>query len=346
MFAELPKLLDRDFAVGYFLPVATFLGLNVAVLKALGFLSGLLSLAGIDLLIGTTLIGLLSWLGGIILLAVNRSLIRLLEGYGRFNPLRLLSWIEHRRYSSLHDEIAVLDKEYRRYRTSSQDPPRKLVLKRNRLLREAVENFPDNAQWLLPTPFGNTIRAFEVYPRVMYGVEATTVWDRLLGVISKEHKVLVDGAKTSTDFWLNLGVLCAVTTVEVIAGAIALRRPELMWLLPAPLVLALIASWRGTRAASDWGDAVKSCFDLFLPDLAVKLLLALPTDRAQERAMWSRFSQAVTYCSPESLPARASGQVEARNAGVSALTHGTGTDTPQEEDRPGIADKEADVCPM
>lgn len=343
MFAELPKLMDRDFAVGFFLPVAAFLGLNMAVLKALGLLPGLLSLAGIDLLIGTTLIGLLSWLGGIILLAINRSLIRLLEGYGRFNPLRLLSWIENRRYNSLHDKIAVLDQEYRRYQIASQDPPRELVLKRNRLLREAVENFPDNAQWLLPTPFGNTIRAFEVYPRVMYGVEATTVWDRLLGVIPKEHKVLVDGAKTSTDFWLNLGLLCVVTTVEAIAGAIVLRRPEPMWILPAPLILALIASWRGTQAASDWGDAVKSCFDLFLPDLAAKLLLTLPTDRAQERSMWSRFSQAVTYCSPESLPGRASGQAKARDVGVTALAHGTGSDTPEDEDQPGIRAKGAEV---
>lgn len=74
------------------------------------------------------------------------------------------------------------------------------LMKRNRLKLEIVESFPDQERWLLPTSFGNTIRAFEVYPRVMYGIDSIIGWNRLLGVIPKEYGDLYNDAKTSGGF--------------------------------------------------------------------------------------------------------------------------------------------------
>ena len=49
-------------------------------------------------------------------------------------------------------------------------------------LRYAVENFPDDIEWVLPTRLDNLIRAFEVYPRVVYGLDSIPAWPRLQAV--------------------------------------------------------------------------------------------------------------------------------------------------------------------
>ena len=68
MFSKLPDLFDRDFAIGYFLPIAIFITSSLLIASEFNQLS--LSLnddtqGQISTLIGTTVIGLLSWLGGI-----------------------------------------------------------------------------------------------------------------------------------------------------------------------------------------------------------------------------------------------------------------------------------------
>jgi len=60
LFSELPKLFERNFALGYFVPVATFIAANVILLFDYGISDEFLSIALTDLLIGTTIIGLVS----------------------------------------------------------------------------------------------------------------------------------------------------------------------------------------------------------------------------------------------------------------------------------------------
>jgi hypothetical protein len=122
----------------------------------------------LDVLIWTSLFGLGSWGGGILLLATNRDLIRLMEGYGRLNPAHVFQGFERRRYRKLKDEILELNK----IKSEQKGFTHELNKKRTQLMVKLVERFPDEEDWLLPTAFGNTIRAFEVYPRVMYGVSS------------------------------------------------------------------------------------------------------------------------------------------------------------------------------
>src|SRR3972149_10878844 len=105
MFGELPKLFDRNFAVGFFLPVAIFVTLSGVILSRYGFVPNIVSYLATDLLVGTTIIGLISWVGGIVLLAVNRDLYRLMEGYRTYNPLKLFSWFEKQRFQKTKDEL-------------------------------------------------------------------------------------------------------------------------------------------------------------------------------------------------------------------------------------------------
>ncbi len=57
MFSELPKIFDRNYAIGYFLPVAVFLVVSLGLIKGYGLLPQLLPLdQRKDLLLGTTVL--------------------------------------------------------------------------------------------------------------------------------------------------------------------------------------------------------------------------------------------------------------------------------------------------
>lgn len=302
MFGELPKLFDRNFAVGFFLPVAIFATLSGGILTQYGFAPDIISYLATDLLIGTTVLGLLSWVGGIFLLAINRDLYRFVEGYGKYNPIKLLSWIEKRRYKNSLDALDNLDEEYRMCIDNHKEFPAQSRIKRNKLIRQLAEEFPDKEEYLLPTPFGNVLRSFEIYPRVMYGLEAIDGWGRLLAVIPKDYLELIDAAKAQVDFWVNLGLAFILLEVEYLSLAYVFGSQLNWWIILILLILATIAPFRATSSAREWGDYVKSAFDMFTPAMRETLGFELPKNRGEEKKQWTNFSQAIIYRVPERIP--------------------------------------------
>lgn len=301
MFSEMPKLFDREFALGYFLPLATFLTASYLLVSAYGLYRAPPTVPS-DLLVGTTLIGLLSWLGGVLLLVANWSIVRWLEGYGKLNPLRLLICIQRWRYDRLHRKISLLEDEIRT--CPSREIPVKLRNIRRELMLEAANRFPDRRDLVLPTSFGNIVRSFEVYPRVMYGLDAIEGWDRLLCLIPKDYRVLVDTAKAKLDFWINLGFLSMIMVAEHACVSLYAGRIEIAYLPIAFLGVSVICSIRAKDTALEWGTTVKAAFDLFLPELLTKLQFNPPASMEEEREMWKKFSQAILYRLPDSLPER------------------------------------------
>lgn len=302
MFGELPKLFDRNFAVGFFLPVAIFIVISGVILGQYSFAPNLVSYLAIDLLIGTTVIGLVSWVGGIVLLAVNRDLYRLMEGYRKYNPLKLFSWLEKRRFQRAKDELEKLDAEYREYYDAKKEFPVKSRIRRNQLMRQLAEEFPDKEEYLLPTPFGNVLRSFEIYPRVMYGLEAIDGWGRLLTVIPKEYLELIDAAKSQVDFWVNLGAVFILLQIEYIGLSYIFDGAPNYWIVLLFIVLGTITPLRATSSAREWGDFVKSAFDMFAPKMRETLGFEIPKDRDEEEQQWTKFSQAIIYRRPDLMP--------------------------------------------
>lgn len=302
MFSELPKLFDRNFAVGFFLPVAIFITISGVILGQYGFAPNLVNYLATDLLVGTTIIGLLSWVGGIVLLAVNRDLYRVMEGYGKFNPVKLLAWFEKRRYQKTIDELEKLDDEYRECHEKKKEFPQKSRTRRNQLMRELAEEFPDQAEYLLPTPFGNVLRSFEIYPRVMYGFEAIDGWGRLLAVIPKDYLEIIDAARAQVDFWINMGLVLILLQIEYVSLASIFGNPLNWWIILLFIVLGTIAPLRATSSAREWGDFVKSAFDIYRFKLLDSLGMEVPKSREEERKVWTKYSQAIIYRLPETLP--------------------------------------------
>ena len=61
------------------------------------------------------------------------------------------------------------------------------------LSRTLAANYPSKEKLILPTSFGNTVRAYEDYSRVVYGFESIHGWARLQGLMSKEFRETLGG---------------------------------------------------------------------------------------------------------------------------------------------------------
>ncbi|MDX9990847.1 MAG: hypothetical protein RBS68_02250 [Anaerolineales bacterium] len=299
MFGELPKLFERNFAMAFFLPFVVFLGMIAEIASRFGQGKSLLAAMQSDLIIGTTLLGVISWLGGIFLLVSNRGLYRFLEGYGDWNPLKLISGLQKRKYNKLQEEIEKLDDQFREQKEAF---PREQRSKRNHLMRELAERFPDREDLLLPTGFGNILRSFETYPRVMYGIESIDGWSRILAIVPKDYRELIDNAKTQVDFWVNVGFLSILLLLEYIGFAIYTQSLVDWWIVLILLVIAIISPRFAADAAIGWGDYIKASFDIFAPKLREALGFVPPADRDDEERQWVAFSQAIIYRLPERMP--------------------------------------------
>lgn len=337
MFPDFPNLFGKSFAIGFFLPGA----LLVVALLRLGDAFGIVVLeewpdAG-DLL-GAAAVLFAMWLVAILLMAVNRPLVRALEGY----PLLELAEEEARESPDIaavpgSGETRVvggLVREYRRGRHAVRALVRPFAagcLQRERdrfdreagplfdlarrideartvgdeeplippdfseRLREAVAAHPHAREWVLPTRLGNIMRAYEVYSHVVYGLDAIPAWPRLAMVLPERARTRIQEARAPMDFALNLLAGSMLVVVAYVLCALATLSLPVFWM---PLLAAVLAwaSWFLLHAsARQWGEQVKSAFDLHRHVLARSLDLELPPTLAAERRMWMAVSRMMIY---------------------------------------------------
>lgn len=304
MFSELPKLFDRNFAIAYFLPVGLFMVASALLLSSVGYWASIATIFTGNTLFDATLAVFIAWIVGILLLVLNREIFRLLEGYGDYNPLRMFQDRAKHGFRKRVERKDWLDENF----LSLTFDQRK---ERTKLMKELVESYPDQEGLVLPTSFGNALRAFEVYPRVMYGFEGIDGWPRILAVLPKEYRELIDDAKAQVDWWVNLGVMSFLFLIEFWYVVFSKWGLSPVWYITVLNILAplaiyalfnLVLLWRATSAAIGWGDYVKSAFDIYRFTLLESLGIDVPKTRKAERELWTRFSQAILFHLPESLP--------------------------------------------
>jgi hypothetical protein len=66
-------------------------------------------------------------------------------------------------------------------------------------------------------------------------------------------------------------------------------------------ITAIITFARAKNSAIEWGELIKSSFDVFLPTLGKKLGFSDKFSKEEEKLLWEKFSQATIYADPESL---------------------------------------------
>jgi len=293
---DFPKLFERNFIVGFFLPLALFLASLNSFTQRMGFSFDAKNFVTAN----PFLSGFIVWLGSVFLLGINRQVVRVKEGYGRFNPARFWAGLEKRRFRKLLGRIEQLDQQYLAEQDSEKK--REVLRMRTKLGSLRAERFPDSLSFLLPTAFGNVMRAFEIYPRVIYGFESICGWSRLLAVVPKDYRDLVDSSKAQVDFWLNLWALSCLFILTTLCGIIDKRAWHEVTYPLASLIVMWISSRCARSAAAQWGETIKATFDVFLPALRKTLGFDREMNREQERKFWTDFSQVMTYRDPEALP--------------------------------------------
>jgi hypothetical protein len=307
MFSDLPKLFDRNFAIAYFLPVSLFLiGSTLFISSVSGVFSTVVSNLIEYSLFYVSLGIVIAWIFSIVLLVLNREIYRLLEGYYSLNPLKFFENNARKVYKKKINRIEQLNAEYAK---EKKHYPAEKQEERRKLMKEISQTYPDDEGFVLPTKFGNALRSFEIYPRVMYGLEGIDGWARIEAVLPKEYRELIDGSKAIVDWWVNIGVISFIFLLEFWCVFFYKIRPHwyqtviiIIVSLIIYILIGLLVEWRATSAAIGWGDYVKSAFDLYRFDLLEKLGIDMPTDRKKERLLWESFSRAILFRLPDELP--------------------------------------------
>jgi kumamolisin len=290
--AGLAKLLEKAFVLGYVLP-------------AIAFLSALIALFGCPASVcdatkpdtnpfaELTYAALAVYFVAVVLLVLNYGLYRFFEGY-----LPPLSWFgsltafHQARQQHCIDVIAAL----------SQGDPRGNVL-----AWQLRKEYPPSSADVLPTAFGNAVRAFEVYPAEAYGVDSISAWPRLLTVISNDYQSLINDAKSTVDLAINLSALAflvylysiAVVMVEHVSTEVHIAPPHAggTWSRVAffGLVVALVSYRAAISLVPTWGDQIKSAFDCYLPQLAKQMGYSMPQASKARRKIWLGLSGQLLY---------------------------------------------------
>jgi hypothetical protein len=184
MFNELPGFFDRNFIVAFFLPSLVF------VLAGFGLMSGfdvnpkLTAVISEDLYKGATIIGVTSLIISVFLLSLNYSIFRFFEGYGKYNPLKLLRPLHTRKFFKIEEEKNQLNRARREARLINDDEALgKIRAQRNELFQYAADRYPSKER----APTSDGVRQHGQSLRRLPGNDVRVGCDSFVGAAAGGH---------------------------------------------------------------------------------------------------------------------------------------------------------------
>ena len=320
MFSELPNFFDRNFIIAFFFPSVIFVIVGLELLISFDVEPNIIKTISDDIFKGATAIGVISFAISISLLSLKFSVLRFFEGYGKFNPLRLLRNFHYKKFDLINKTKQELKSEKLTAESKSDsEKVDEIQNQRNALYKHAAEHYPKKRNRVLPTLFGNTIRAFEEYSEEMYGLDAIISWVRLLAVIPKDFREMINSAKSQVDLWLNLQLLSIILLIAYLVLVFINWEFKILWFPLSLIGFAYFASRKSISSAVMWGDFVKSSYDLFLPNLREQIKLPETQNVEEERQIWNKFARQVIYHSQKNVSRRVQGKkmLDTKNEGSS-----------------------------
>lgn len=291
--SELNKTLGRDFIIAFLLPGLIFLIASLFCLQTAGIKFAWLKDSFKDPLTDSSILALEAFVLAVILQSVNRELFRLAEGYW-WSPIpQWVSCSQRRRFRELHEGLRALKAEKAKCQSEGRHFARKAEY--NRLSECSAKCFPHREDLVLPTSFGNVVRAYEDYSRVMYGFESITGWSRLQVLFSKQAAEVLSRARARVDMWLNFCFLAVLFTLEL--GAVAWKKEisALVGFMLVGVLCGVFAYYRARSSAIRYGEQVKAAFDIYLPQLGEQLGFRLSLDVKKNRAFWEAYSLVMVF---------------------------------------------------
>jgi hypothetical protein len=278
---------------------------------------GTFQLAGFSLLIF-----ILTVLIGFTLTALNTYILKLFEGYIVVPPLRFLYNYNKRKHvyraNKLAEDIEILKREIRKIERQSQQDSRlevELEVLRDKyytIASQYEQNYPENPIDIMPTRFGNTLKAAENYSGDRYGFDGVQFFPRLVHVIPQDYKVMIDTTRNELSFLVNMSILSFVFTAQC-AFAVA----YVMWSFPLtstgsamflefilksmPYSLAAIFGFVSSYffynasifSVTSFGLLIRASMDLFRLDLLKKMNLESPADSIEEFNTWTELNELI-----------------------------------------------------
>jgi hypothetical protein len=292
MLSSLPKLADRAFILGMFLPTLLFVLAALLMFQEVSpAKSWIKALAGNDLQ-STAYLLLCVWLLSVLALMLNYPLYRFLEGYSF--PTWLANRLKARNRILLSKQLEEIKGLHERWRKEREGFPETDLARYQTLRSNLLKWMPSQQNDVLPTRFGNAIKAFEVYPRDVYGADGVAIWLRLGSVMPKPFNESIEQIQTQINFLMNCCFYSALIATIAFARATYWGVHWLLWAVVAMVLVYLFYRWAVTLIPA-WGELVTSAFDCYLPALAHQLGFELPEDGNERRAFWTSFSQQVIY---------------------------------------------------
>jgi hypothetical protein len=316
MLGTLPKLADKAFVLGFLLPVFLFVMSVFALFSDVQIVQDLLDkLAQKDAWEKFAYFALLVWGLAILMMMLNHTLYQMLEGY--WWPLLIVKWSKARqlaRFDRLTERLESLAKEWGSLGDAfSSEKKREYEL----LRRDLVKAFPTDPNFILPTRFGNAIRAFEFYSQDVYGADSIPLWIHLATVVAKEFQGTLEDARAQVDCLVNLCFFAAIIGMTAAirfalsfdwSDAISINPLSInlgKFLEPRGLIFGLttigailvvrLAYGLSIERVHSWGSLVKAAFDCYLPALAKRLGYRLPTTGKRQRDFWTEVSRRAIY---------------------------------------------------
>lgn len=323
---------------------------------------------------------ILTLLIGYTLLGLNTFIYKATEGYYWPKRLTFLQNRQRKKAAKRKLEYQVIDKvleklyplfnpldnELRKLKEKKQlDNAEKrrfaAVKKRHRRLKRKInyyeqlsyeykaqyrQDYPLTISTVLPTRFGNILRAAELYSNEHFGMDAVTLWPRLIYVIDDKYHQKLDESNNGLAFITNSMILAAVLSFlcllasgyEFFSWQYALDEFERQYndciktevievcenkefvefnyldlivikpnnnesyfqgailyviLIPFLLGMAYFFYNASLPAARQYGNLIRSAYDLFRFDLTEQLRLELAEDSDDEHDKWKTWSEFV-----------------------------------------------------
>jgi hypothetical protein len=298
MFSSVSKLADKNFIIGFFVPALIAFLTVVYAFKSvtqIGALFGTIAASDKDFA-QLTYVAAAVWVMALVLLIFNNAFYRILEGYtppfAWFPKMIARHQAAYRSLRLRHDYLI---------NAGNRAAASRITWKLN-------QDYPSTEGMMLPTRFGNRIRAFTLYPNDLYGADGATLWPRLLSVLPTQVVDSINDARAQMNCMMNVCFLALF-----VAGAAVIRlayeaifhvlvnppdAPKLVWVAVLSCTVSYIGYLSATASVLGWGETVKSAFDCFLPELAKQLGYALPEKESNRKKFWDAIARLVLYRKP------------------------------------------------
>ncbi len=281
-FKDVSTIFSRAFVLGFYLPAFFALSVLWRSLPPTSqphefehYSAGtqLLIIAGLAIPLGLLLSGL------------NYSILRIFEGY----PLqRAQHWLVFR----------TLHKWMMRPRLAEfRDLVRRKQDRESNAAWLLDRRYPSTEGQILPTRFGNVVRAFEHHALVRWGLSTVGVWPRIELLLSEQESSVLAAVKSDTDFLVNASLLSYAVGVALIVNA-AVHTDTRWYIYVLYLIPFIVAFWFyriAVGAAIRWGSEVRSCVDLHRFELYGRMGLRLPNTQKQEAEIAKAINQCLLY---------------------------------------------------